>query len=47
MWLGRVSTPLFSTSHYAKDIEALYQRIWKRYEQNLPTDHLTETCEEQ
>jgi len=34
------SSPLFDGVRYARDIEALYQRMWARAIAGLPPEHL-------
>jgi predicted O-linked N-acetylglucosamine transferase (SPINDLY family) len=36
----RSNNPLFSGAHFARDIEALYRRMWERATAGLPPDHL-------
>ena len=35
-----MTSPLFDTKLYARDLEKLFRRMWDRYEQGLPPDHL-------
>ena len=35
-----LSCALFDTPRFARDIEALYQAMWERYQAGLPPDHL-------
>jgi protein O-GlcNAc transferase len=37
---ARMTSPLFDTKLYARDLEKLFRRMWDRYEQGLPPDHL-------
>ena len=37
---ARMVAPLFDTQLYARDLEKLFRRMWDRYEQGLPPDHL-------
>ena len=37
---ARMTAPLFDTELYARDLEKLFRRMWDRYEQGLPPDHL-------
>jgi len=37
---NRSSAPLFNTPLFARNIEAAYQKMYKRYQEDLPPDHL-------
>jgi hypothetical protein len=40
----RMTLPLFDTDQYARDYEALLQRMFDRAEAGLPPDHLLATA---
>lgn len=40
VWKARSSSPLFNTKIYASNLERLFDRMWKRYEQGLQPEHL-------
>lgn len=42
VWDGRLISPLFNTQKYTLDLEKLFYKMWRRYEQNLPPDHVVE-----
>jgi predicted O-linked N-acetylglucosamine transferase (SPINDLY family) len=37
---NRLTTPLFDVSHFTKNLEAAYVKMYERYEADLPTEHL-------
>lgn len=37
---ARTEAPLFDSRRFARDLEALYQRMWARHEAGLPPQHL-------
>jgi hypothetical protein len=37
---NRLTTPLFNTELFTKDIEAAYSAMYKRYHADLPPDHI-------
>ena len=37
---GRAGFPLFDGARFARDIEALYERMWARAVAGLPPEHL-------
>ena len=37
---NRLEKPLFNTQMFAKDLEALYSKMYERYQENLEPDHL-------
>jgi hypothetical protein len=39
----RLSSPLFDSERFTRDLEALYLRMWARAERQLPPDHLLAT----
>ena len=41
VWDGRLLSPLFDTQKYTRDLEALFHRIWRRYEKGLAFDHVS------
>jgi protein O-GlcNAc transferase len=41
VWKARTTSTLFSVKQYCTDIENLYQKLWRRQEQGLPPDHIT------
>lgn len=45
VWEARIKSSLFSAKDYAHNLEELYTRIWKRYEQGLSPDHLVDPIE--
>jgi len=38
---NRLTTPLFDTPRFAKNLEAAYIEMYKRYQADLPPDHIT------
>ncbi|XP_046372037.1 UDP-N-acetylglucosamine--peptide N-acetylglucosaminyltransferase 110 kDa subunit-like isoform X1 [Haliotis rufescens] len=40
VWTARQSSPLFNAKTYSRNLEKLYERMWTRYENNLPPDHI-------
>jgi predicted O-linked N-acetylglucosamine transferase (SPINDLY family) len=40
LWRNRLSTPLFDTRLFAKNIEAAYAEMYRRYQEGLPPDHI-------
>ncbi len=42
VWKARLTSPLFSTDQYARDLEVVYRRMWAKYEEDRGFDHLTE-----
>ena len=42
---NRLTTPLFDTERYTRQLESAYQAMWDRYQADLPPDHLViEAC---
>ncbi|XP_065186936.1 UDP-N-acetylglucosamine--peptide N-acetylglucosaminyltransferase 110 kDa subunit-like isoform X2 [Sycon ciliatum] len=39
---ARQASPLFNTKQYTHDLEGLFFKLWRRKEQGLPPDHVTE-----
>jgi predicted O-linked N-acetylglucosamine transferase (SPINDLY family) len=37
---NRLTTALFDTTHFTKNIEAAYIKIYERYQADLPPDHI-------
>jgi predicted O-linked N-acetylglucosamine transferase (SPINDLY family) len=37
---NRLSTPLFDTQSFTKNLESAYRRICERYRANLPPEHI-------
>jgi predicted O-linked N-acetylglucosamine transferase (SPINDLY family) len=37
---ARTEAPLFDSRRFARDLEALYRRMWARHEAGLPPQHL-------
>lgn len=42
VWHQRTASPLFNIRHYAKDLENLLMKMWKRYEHGETPDHITQ-----
>ncbi len=42
VWHQRTASPLFNIRHYAKDLENLLMKMWKRYEHGEAPDHITQ-----
>lgn len=40
VWKARTTSTLFNVRQYCADMEALLHRMWKRYAEGLPPDHL-------
>uniref|UniRef100_A0A915CTP7 O-GlcNAc transferase C-terminal domain-containing protein n=1 Tax=Ditylenchus dipsaci TaxID=166011 RepID=A0A915CTP7_9BILA len=40
VWKSRTTCTLFDVRQYCSDLERLFYRIWKRYEDNQPADHI-------
>ena len=40
---ARIDAPLFDSARFARDLEALYLRMWQRHEAGLPPQHLEAT----
>ncbi|KAL3115763.1 hypothetical protein niasHT_007768 [Heterodera trifolii] len=40
VWKARTTSTLFDVKQYCTDMENLLHRIWKRYENGLPPDHI-------
>lgn len=41
VWKARVESPLFDCSQYAKGLENLFSRMWKRFQRNELPDHIS------
>ncbi|CAB3402561.1 unnamed protein product [Caenorhabditis bovis] len=41
VWKARTTSTLFDVKQYCRDMEALLHQMWKRYEEGLPVDHIT------
>jgi hypothetical protein len=37
VWKSRISSSLFDTKNYARDLEGVYTKIWNRHSRGLPT----------
>lgn len=42
VWKARQTSTLFDCRQYAVDIEGLFEKMWRRREENLPPEHITE-----
>lgn len=40
VWNARLRSPLFNTRQYARDLEGLLIKIWRRHESGLEADHI-------
>ncbi|KAI1713615.1 glycosyl transferase family 41 domain-containing protein [Ditylenchus destructor] len=40
VWKSRTTSTLFDVRQYCVDLEKLFHRIWKRYEDDMPPDHI-------
>ncbi|CAK5116305.1 unnamed protein product [Meloidogyne enterolobii] len=45
VWKARTTSTLFDVKQYCTDFENLLYRIWKRYEDGLPPDHILNSSE--
>ncbi|KAK0418691.1 hypothetical protein QR680_013716 [Steinernema hermaphroditum] len=41
VWKARTTSTLFNCKQYCTDLEHLYHKIWRRYEEGLSPDHIT------
>lgn len=41
VWKARVESPLFDCLQYAKGLENLFSRMWKRFQRNELPDHIS------
>lgn len=41
VWSARCKSPLFDCKQYVQGLEKLFRKMWKRYEANLDTDHVS------
>lgn len=47
VWKNRVDSPLFCVRTYTRNLEDVYSKMWQRFENRLPVDHLlTDKSEE-
>ncbi|CAD5222732.1 unnamed protein product [Bursaphelenchus xylophilus] len=42
VWKARTTSTLFNVRQYCSDMEDLFHKIWRRYDQGLEPDHITE-----
>ena len=42
VWYNRTHSDLFNVEAYAHDMEEVYAKMWKRYENGLEADHITD-----
>jgi len=42
VWANRKDSRLFDTQAYTRDLEALFQRMWERFESNHEVTHITD-----
>jgi len=42
VWKGRVESPLFSVRTYTKDLEDLYYKMWKKFQNGEKPSHITQ-----
>ncbi|GMS89216.1 hypothetical protein PENTCL1PPCAC_11391, partial [Pristionchus entomophagus] len=42
VWMARTTSTLFDVKQYCTDIEHLFYKMWRRYEQGLEVDHITD-----
>ena len=40
VWSRRFTSPLFNTTLYTRNLEQLFLKIWTRYVNDLPPDHI-------
>jgi predicted O-linked N-acetylglucosamine transferase (SPINDLY family) len=40
----RLTTPLFETGRYCRDLESLYLQMWQRHQRGAPPEHLDVTA---
>ena len=40
VWKSRITSTLFDTKNYAKEIEGVFSKIWHRHAKGLPPDHI-------
>lgn len=45
VWMARTTSTLFDVKQYCYDMEDLLELMWKRYENGLPVDHITNNTE--
>ncbi|ULU01181.1 hypothetical protein L3Y34_001504 [Caenorhabditis briggsae] len=45
VWMARTTSTLFDVKQYCHDMEDLLELMWKRYENGLPVDHITNNTE--
>ena len=41
VWKGRVDSPLFNIRIYTHDLEDLYHKMWKKYQNGEKASHIT------
>ncbi|KAK4337373.1 hypothetical protein RND71_043330 [Anisodus tanguticus] len=42
VWSGRTESPLFNVATYTQNLEKVYLKMWKKYEEHREPDHITE-----
>ncbi|CAI4229118.1 unnamed protein product [Auanema sp. JU1783] len=42
VWKARTTSTLFNVKQYCTDLEDLYSKMWNRYHEGLPIDHITQ-----
>lgn len=40
VWSRRLTSPLFNTTLYTQHLEELFLKMWEKYTNNLPSDHI-------
>lgn len=40
VWSRRLTSPLFNTALYTQHLEELFLKMWDRYKNDLPPDHI-------
>lgn len=40
VWAARMESPLFNVRAYTANLEKLFFKMWARYEENQPLDHI-------
>jgi len=46
VWSARLESPLFDVQSYARDLETVFEQMWKRFEQGKDSTHIDCTGKE-